>query len=231
VSIREAEPPASTSRYRAVRCAAVVVASMGVAALTLTAAGTAAQASTGTAKPPLHCSATVTRRHPPDDTTVGIRVTTTRWAHVVGTAHFKRGNRVKTARSDRSGRATIWYAIGRATPGYRVSVQVSAYRDGRRGSCSTSFFPSQVRRPHRRRHHRGGAWCKATASVYNAEYDWNNVYVHSNQPYTDATASADGYSWSYETNGNGYALIYLNGPPPGAEITVTVGAAVCYTSD
>jgi hypothetical protein len=76
-----------------------------------------------------------------------------------------------------------------------------------------------------------GAWCTATASVYNAEYNWNNVYVHSNQPYTDATASADGHSWSYETNGSGYALIYLNGPPPGAEITVAVGGATCTTSD
>jgi hypothetical protein len=38
-------------------------------------------------------------------------------------------------------------------------------------------------------------------------------------------------AWSYETNGSGYALICLNGPPPGAEITVMVGAATCYTSD
>jgi hypothetical protein len=75
------------------------------------------------------------------------------------------------------------------------------------------------------------AWCKATASVYNVQKDWNNVYVNSNQPYRSATASADGYSWSYETNGSGYALIYLNGPPPGAEITVTVGGATCTTSD
>jgi hypothetical protein len=75
------------------------------------------------------------------------------------------------------------------------------------------------------------AWCTATASVYNALYNWNNVYVNSNQPYRSATASADGYSWSYETNGSGYALIYLNGPPPGAEITVTVGGATCTTSD
>jgi hypothetical protein len=75
------------------------------------------------------------------------------------------------------------------------------------------------------------AWCSATASVYDAEYDENNVYVHSDQPYRDATASADGHSWSYETNGSGYALIYLNGPPPGAEITVTVGGATCTTSD
>jgi hypothetical protein len=77
----------------------------------------------------------------------------------------------------------------------------------------------------------GGAWCTASASVYDADYDENNVYVNSNQPYTDATASADGYSWSYETNGSGYAEIYLNGPPLGAEITVTVGGATCNTSD
>ncbi len=76
-----------------------------------------------------------------------------------------------------------------------------------------------------------GAWCTATASVYNAYDNENNVYVHSNQPYASATAAADGYSHSYETNSSGYALIYLNGPPPGARITVTVGGATCTTSD
>ncbi len=77
----------------------------------------------------------------------------------------------------------------------------------------------------------GAAWCTATASVYNASDDENNVYVHSNQPYTEATATAAGYSHSYRTDGSGYALIYLNGPPPGAVITVTVGAATCTASD
>jgi hypothetical protein len=72
-----------------------------------------------------------------------------------------------------------------------------------------------------------GAWCTATASVYYAPDDENNVYVHSNQPYTDATASADGYSWSYETNSSGYAVIYLNGPPASAQVTVKVGSATC----
>ena len=38
-------------------------------------------------------------------------------------------------------------------------------------------------------------------------------------------------SHSYRTNDSGYALIYLNGPPPGARITVTVGGATCTTSD
>jgi cardiolipin synthase A/B len=76
-----------------------------------------------------------------------------------------------------------------------------------------------------------GASCTATASVYDAARDENNVYVNSNQPYATATASADGYSHSYETDGSGYALIYLNGPPPGASITVSVGDATCTTSD
>jgi cardiolipin synthase A/B len=77
----------------------------------------------------------------------------------------------------------------------------------------------------------GAAWCTATASVYKASDDENNVYVHSNQPDKEATAAADGYSHSYRTDGSGYALIYLNGPPPGAKITVTVGGATCTTSD
>ena len=77
----------------------------------------------------------------------------------------------------------------------------------------------------------GSAWCTATASVYNASDDENNVYVHSNQPDKEATATADGYSHSYWTDGSGYALIYLNGPPPGVRITVTVGGATCTTSD
>jgi phosphatidylserine/phosphatidylglycerophosphate/cardiolipin synthase-like enzyme len=78
---------------------------------------------------------------------------------------------------------------------------------------------------------RSGARCTATASVYDASRDENNVYVHSNQPDQEATATADGYSHSYRTDGSGSALIYLNGPPPGARITVTVGGATCTTSD
>ncbi len=78
---------------------------------------------------------------------------------------------------------------------------------------------------------KSGAWCKATARVYKASRHENDVYVHSNQPHQKATAHADGHSGSYETSGSGYALIYLNGPPAGARITVTVGGATCTTSD
>jgi len=78
---------------------------------------------------------------------------------------------------------------------------------------------------------RSGAKCTATATVYDASRKENNVYVRSNQSGQEATAKADGYSGSYRTDGSGYALIYLNGPPPGARITVTVGGATCTTSD
>ena len=48
-------------------------------------------------------------------------------------------------------------------------------------------------------------------------------------PYQKATTEADGYSGDYETNGSGYALIYLNGQLPSAKVTVTVGSATCTT--
>jgi len=43
--------------------------------------------------------------------------------------------------------------------------------------------------------------------------------------------AAEGYTHTYRTDGSGYALIYLNGPPPGTQITVTIGGATCTTSD
>jgi hypothetical protein len=175
----------------------------------------------------IHCKASVSSRRPADDSAVGIHVKTVPAAHIRTAAHFKSASRIKRARAGASGRHTIWYRIGRATPGYRVRVSVLVFAGRQSASCTTWFTPRKAAR-HRRR---PAAWCTATASVYNAQYDENNVYVHSNQSYRDATASADGYSWSYETNGSGYAEIYLNGPPPGAAITVTVGAATCHTSD
>jgi hypothetical protein len=188
---------------------------------------TAANAASLARPAPLSCGASVTKRYPTDNTTVGVRVRTSASAHILVVAHFKSGARVQRWRADRAGRRTAWYRLGNATPNHRVKVDVSVSLGRRKGSCTTWFTP---RRPVRHKHVTA-AWCKATATVYYAPYNWNNVYVHSNQPYTDATASADGYSWSYETNASGYALIYLNGPPAGVTITVTVGAATCYTSD
>jgi len=94
---------------------------------------------------------------------------------------------------------------------------------------ATAFMPVAASSPSGSQ--ASGAWCTATASVYSSYNNENDVYVHSNQPYQRATATADGYSHSYETDGSGYADIYLDGPPPGALITVTVGGATCTTSD
>jgi hypothetical protein len=203
---------------------AVLLPLLGLAALDAPAFASGAGAAREAAA--FHCTASVTSRYPARDTRVGILIETAPTARIRATAHFKSGNRIERSRAGSTGRQTIWYRVGTAAPGFRVVVDVVVYGGRKSASCSTWFAP---RRPHR--HRRPGAWCRATASVYNAEYDWNNVYVHSNQPSTDATAAADGYSWSYETSNSGYAEIYLNGPPPGARITVTVGPATCYTSD
>ena len=73
------------------------------------------------------------------------------------------------------------------------------------------------------------AWCTASAS-YNAQYNDYDIYVHSNQPYRTATATAsNGKSFSYETDASGYADIYLFADA-GNTVTVTVGAASCSTT-
>jgi hypothetical protein len=204
-------------------------------------------------KKALPCTATVTKWHPADGTSVGVRVRTAPGAQISVTAHYRTASRGKSARANAAGRHTFRYRISDATPRYRVKVDVLVSQAGQNGSCATWFTPRRTGTtpgpapapasspsaaaapppapaapapaPS------SAAWCTATASVYNASEDWNNVYVNSNQPYESATASADGYSWSYETNGSGYAEIYLNGPPPGALITVTIGGATCTTSD
>jgi hypothetical protein len=206
------------------------VAASAVVVVTLSSAGMAATANSAAgaaiaARP--SCTATVTKRYPVDGSSVGVRVKTAPSARIAVAAHYEYTTRKKAGRANLNGRRTFWYHVDSATPGFRIKVDVTVSRDGRKASCSTWFTPRAVApQPSA-----PAPSCTATASVYDAEYDWNNVYVNSNQPYTDATASADGYSWSYETNSSGYAEIYLNGPPPGAEITVTVGGATCYTSD
>lgn len=212
-------------RRRTIASAWSVIVASSALVFGLPALGAVAAAS-ASASAPLTCSASPTSHYPIVNTKVGIRVSTTERPHIRVAAHFEGGTRVKTGTASSTGKATIWYPAGGGVPGYRVNVDVTVSLGRRHGSCTTWFTPRK--RPVR---HRPGAWCKATATVYNAYYDENNVYVHSNQPYTDARASADGYSWGYETNGNGYALVYLNGPPPGALITVHVGRAVCYARD
>jgi hypothetical protein len=208
---------------------------------------------------PVPCTVSVTKRRPADGTYVGVHVHTAPGAHIEATARYRTVARKMTALANANGRHTFRYWISDATPGYRVNVDIQVSLAGRKGSCTAWFTPrargsAPVAAPSPSPSPSpsaapapppssapapvsttpppaAAAWCTATASVYDASRNWNNVYVNSNQPYRSATASADGYSWSYETNGSGYAEIYLNGPPPGVLITVTVGGATCTTSD
>lgn len=59
---------------------------------------------------------------------------------------------------------------------------------------------------------------------------YNDVYVSSNQPDTEVIASGGGYSKPWSTDESGGTVVYLDGPPPGTLITVTVGGATCTVS-
>lgn len=75
-----------------------------------------------------------------------------------------------------------------------------------------------------------GPWCTASASNANNGYpEDENVYIHSNQPYTEATASSPGDTWSEETNSAGSVTILLYYTPTGSPISVKLGAASCST--
>ncbi len=75
------------------------------------------------------------------------------------------------------------------------------------------------------------AWCRASAALSNDGYSGDyQVYVHSNQPETNATASDAGDTWSEHTDSSGYADIRLYHTTTGMPITVTVGTATCSTT-
>lgn len=114
---------------------------------------------------------------------------------------------------------------------------------GSSGTASTSQTSTHHHHHHHRHHHDyeppapatsssaagSGASCTADA-VYNSQYHNYDVYVHSNQPHQTAYATAsNGEKWHYGTNSSGYADIFLDADP-GDSITVTVGAATCYTT-
>jgi hypothetical protein len=75
------------------------------------------------------------------------------------------------------------------------------------------------------------ASCQATASPSNDGYSGDyEIYIHSNQPDREATASDAGDTWSHETDGSGYVDIRLFHTGPGESVTVTVGGASCSTT-
>jgi hypothetical protein len=117
------------------------LAAIPAALIALTLAG-AAPASASPARPrPLPCHASMSNRHPADYTTVYVRVRTASLARVVTVAHYKTTNHRKSREANGAGRARVPYYISGATPGYTVNVSVRVSRNGRSGSCSTSFTP------------------------------------------------------------------------------------------
>jgi hypothetical protein len=126
-------------------------------ALAVTACGQASPAGLGArqARPavaaaisdPLSCTAGVTNKHPRDHHTVGVRVQTVPHARVVTVAHFKKAKVRKAHRAGPAGRHTAVYPLYSAAPGFRVAVNVYVFRDGRRGTCTTSFTPRGAAAP------------------------------------------------------------------------------------
>lgn len=77
----------------------------------------------------------------------------------------------------------------------------------------------------------GLATCSASAE-WSSEYDDYDVYVHSNQPDTEATVTGAGRSASWYTNSSGYADVYFDAgrSAAGDQVTVRVGAATCHAT-
>jgi hypothetical protein len=89
----------------------------------------------------LTCGASMTDSHPADYTSTGVKVSTAAFARIKTVAHYKTVTHPKHGTANGSGKRTVWYYISGATPGYRVVVDVYVSRNGRKGSCSTSFTP------------------------------------------------------------------------------------------
>jgi hypothetical protein len=89
----------------------------------------------------ISCRASVSSSSPADYTTVDINVETASGASVTTVAHYKTTDHHKTAVADGAGQATVAYYISGATPGYTVTVDVTASAGPRSASCSTSFTP------------------------------------------------------------------------------------------
>jgi hypothetical protein len=88
-------------------------------------------------RPPLPCAASVTNSQPADNTEIGIKVRTVRFAHMLVLADGNRKHRT----ASRHGRRTVWFNVGDATPGTAVTVQVRVWRHRRKGACVTFYTP------------------------------------------------------------------------------------------
>jgi hypothetical protein len=205
---RVTQPPASTTRARAdlpSRARTLAVTAGTVAAVLATAAGCASghrtasppSNSVAAAQPatPLTCAATVTTTHPAEGAHVGVVVSTVANAQIRVIARGSGVEGRKVARAGADGQYTFWYRVSSAVPGSRITLHARVSKSGRRVSCTTWLAPGRKAHVSERAPTpakaaapapapapppRPAAWCTATATVYNAYWNENNVYVHSN---------------------------------------------------
>ncbi len=79
--------------------------------------------------------------------------------------------------------------------------------------------------------HASSDWCTATTAPANDGYPGDyDVYIHSDQPYEEATASDGTDTYSHETDAAGYTYVTLWHQYPGEHVEVTVGSARCSTT-
>jgi hypothetical protein len=119
-----------------------VIAIAGLGAMTI--AGTLVTPGMADAAPmrkPLPCHAAMSSAHPADYTTTVVNVKTVADARITTVAHYRTVNREHHGRANRHGKAGIPYYISRATPGFRVIVDVTVRWPHRTGSCETAFVP------------------------------------------------------------------------------------------
>lgn len=91
---------------------------------------------------PLKCRASMSDSNPKQYTNVFVQVRTGKPnANVKTVAHYKTTDTVKKRRSNSKARANVKYYISGATPGYRVKVDVTVTKNGKKRTCSTAFTP------------------------------------------------------------------------------------------
>jgi hypothetical protein len=150
-------------------------------------------------------------------------------------AGFKVMLDVRVSRHGRKGSCSTWF-VPRRSGGPAPSPSPTPTRSPS-PSPTPTHVPSPAPTPSPTRTATpppGGAWCTASVQTYpdsDQDYWYNDVSVRSDEPEMSVTASGDGYSHQWWTNESGSSVVYLDGPPPGTEITVTVGGATCYASD
>lgn len=114
----------------------VLVAGSAAAALGVMPAG-------ASASKPIPCTAGMTNASPKQYTTTDVKVSSWGDVGVTTVAHYRTTTTTHSATTNSAGKVTIPYHVSGVTVGYRVVVNVTVRKDGRIGSCRTSFTPQR----------------------------------------------------------------------------------------